>query len=320
MGTQANGADGLGGAGDAVMEPRDGDELLEDNEWSPGDEFEPDLEGAVTGADGLNGAALRGADPFEGWSDEAKRKAEEKGWKSPEEAARAYAELEGKLGQRESDEMREMREQLDDMRAQLRSAASAPSAQQQPAAGGDLQSEIEELFAPVAFDAIVRDATDQYGNVDTGKALAIYHENIYQPRFQKGLALLGQELLQTVRQEMGGQIQPLQKGMTRVAVRDEAQQLANDFPADFPELREALTKRVQRDPSVLQREGGMRAVFNELLAEKVRGERARADRQAEGETLTGGRRTSPARQAAPDVDKEIRDAIAGVRPSMRDGL
>jgi hypothetical protein len=314
----AAGADGLGGAG-TTAPVRDDGEILEDPTYSDGDDFEMDPELTLGGPDGLNGpGGPATADPFEGWSDEDRKLAQEKGWKGPADAAAAYRGAQSLVGQRESDQVRALQDQLRNLEQRLQ----APPQQQQVQQPGQIDPEqiYQELTAPVDWRALFREAEG-----DPATAFQLYHEHIVQPRLMNGLQGLGAELLSTVGGQfedvVGRRLQPVEQGMTRIGVRDQAAQLASQFPEDFPRLQAEVAARLQRNPALLQQAGGMRAVFNDVLADDYSRRQKERRMGQEGETLGGGR--GPSRGSAPqvDVDAEIRAGIESAGRSVGfDGL
>ncbi len=310
------GDDGFGGSGTSALVPRDGDEILDDPGYSGGDEFEIDPSLTVPAGDGMGGGAPAAtpADPWAGFDDEDRRLADAKGWKTPAEMSKAYRNAESLIGSRDTEA--EQRARAAETRAAALEAQMLSQQGAQPqGAGGAPADAFAEIFQPIDYDELER-----VGNGDPKQMMAIYHEQVMMPQVRKGMAQLAQEMLGHVDQTVGGRVAPLEQGLGRISVRDQAQELAREYPQDFGRLRDQVRERLTRDADLRQRPDGMRIAFNDALARDYRERTQRAAIQQEGETLVGGGGRSQANQRRSDPDAELRDALDGAAASLRDGL
>lgn len=313
------GDDGFGGSGTSSLVPRDGDDILEDDEYSGGDEFEMDPALTIPGSgsdDGMGqgaGQQRQPADPWAGFDDEARQIAQEKGWRTPADMAKAYRSAESKIGSRETEAEQRARQ------AEARAAALEAMLQQGQQAGQQDQGGAADAFAEV-FQPIDYEELERVGNGDPRQMFAIYHEQVVLPQVRKGMALLAKEMLGHVNETVGGRVAPLEQGLGRISVRDQAQELARDFPQDFPRLRSAVLERLTRDPQLRAQADGMRVAFNDALARDYRERMSRSRMAQEGDLLVGGAGPGRARQQQSDPDAELRDALDNAAAAFHDGL
>lgn len=290
-----NGNDGMGGT---VTQPT----IADDPDFASGPEFEMDpgpsadrealgLEPAPAGAgDGEAG----GADPWAGYSDETRELADRKGWKTPEDQAKAYREMESLIGKQgaERGDLEQQVANLTRLTEQL--AAATPQQAQQQGAPAPGEVDWMDFAARGGFD--VNDPDD----VKAVRAVQLYH-SAYLPQILDGL---GNAVVSTVDQSVGGRLAPVERHMNQTQLKDEATALMADFPDDFPRYREEIVSAVKRNPNL-----SIRHAFLEAWSSDVAKQQKAARRGQEGETLTGGGGPSRGRQPARDVPAEVRLAI-----------
>jgi len=290
--------DGLGGdAGVGTQVPAgDTDPILEEPGYlSEGGEFEPDPGNTIGGTGD--------ADPFAGFSEEVRREAEKKGWKDPNDMFKAYDGAKSLIGRRD-----EERDRLQQERDQLMAELQQRQQQQGPAAA---QAPGADQGWTLDFEAL-----ETAAGGDPREMMRLYHENVV-PELLKDF---GQHILGAVDQNVGARMAPVEQYTTQATLKDQATQLARDFPQDFPKHREEIVRLVQARPEYQRSATGLQQAFYEILATERAREQAAA-RGQEGETLMGG--MSPrggAKRPQRDVAAETRAAIEGAIGSVQDGL
>ncbi len=289
--------DGLGGSagGAATAVPAgDVDPILEEPGYlADGGEFPPDPGTETPG---------EAPDPFAGFPDEVRAKAAEKGWKDPADMWRAYQGAESLVGQRDERTERLQRER-DELAAKI--AAGSP-----PAAPGGT--------APAGDDAWTVDfeALEAAAQGDPQQMMKLYHENVIPQILQD----FGAHMMEAVNKDVGAAVAPLQQHTGQQMLKDQATQLARDFPQDFSKHREELVQLVASRPEYRDSPRGMTQAFHELLA-RDRAREIAAARGNEGESLIGNRNPQGGgNRPVRDVAAETRAAIEAAMPGVRDGL
>lgn len=308
--SSGGGSDGFGGDG-IVLAPADGEEILEDPAFSPGEEFEIDpdlLEGGGAGAAAPD--QRQAADPWAGFDDDARELAKQKGWNTPADMAKAYRNAEGLIGSRDTEAERRARAaeaQLQQVLATIGQSQQAPQQQQGP-------QTLDEIFAPIDYDELERVAQG-----DPRTMLAIYHEQVAGPQMKAALARVAEEILGGVDQSVGQRLAPVEQFTARSTVREQVQTLARDYGQMFTKHQAELERVLTSNPDLVRQPNGVTRAFNDLVARDVL-EQQRQSRAQEGETLLGGR-ARPAGGTKPvDIDKMIREEIEGAGGFVRDGL
>lgn len=306
------GDDGFGGTG-LSLAPSDG-EILDDPEVSGGPEFEvgPQSVGAPAAA-----PDQRETDPWAGFSDDTRSLAEQKGWKTLEDAVKSYQEAQSLIGSRDTEAERRaaaaeaQARQAMELLQQFQ-AGGAPQGAQGGQGGGD---PLAEVFWSPNFEELER-----VGGGDPRLMLQIYHEQVALPQIKAGLAAAAAELLGHTDKVVGDRTAPLEQFAGRATVRDTARELATEFPTAFVKHKDELTQMLMRDPARRTSPEAIRGAFNELLARDAR--EAEAQRRAqEGETAIGGRRApAAAGRSTADEDEMLRQEIEGAGRFVRDGL
>lgn len=293
--------DGLGGsAGAATQVPAgDTDPILEEPGYlADGGEFAPDP-----------GNTVGDGDPWAGVPQALREAAEAKGLKTPEDFARSWQEAQSLIGRRDesAQTVTQLQQERDALLAALEQRATAQGGadgsgggQQGPA--GDWTVDFEALANAAGGDPI--------------EAMKLYHENVVPQMLQD----FGTHLMGIVDQNVSGKVAPLERHTSSAMLKEQAQTLAREFPADFPKHKDDIVRLVQARPEYQGNPNGLKLAFYEIIAT----EKARADAVArgnEGEMLTGGRGVNPNGRRPPrDVAAETRAAIEGAIGGIADGL
>ena len=158
---------------------------------------------------------------------------------------------------------------------------------------------------------------EQAAGGDPAEMMKLYHENVVPQLLED----FGKHILTATDQSIAARVEPVQTFAAQQTLRQQATDLARDFPADFPKHSDEIVALVQARPEYRNSANGMKQAFFEILATNRQREQAAA-RGNEGELLTGGRGPAgaAARRPARDVGADIRAAIEGATSHLNDGL
>lgn len=235
------------------------------------------------------------------------------GWTSPDEAIRYFRDADSERGRvrNENGELRSQNEQL----ANLVDSFAVPE-DQEPEDDGSM--------------TVNWQAVEQYAREEIPPSVRIVVDHLLPEIMEKQLDKVRQEL----RAEFQQGLEPVQRYVGSTAVRDEARQLATQFPAQFPVVGQRVGELIMAEPARYSRPGGMREAFERAVAERVLSGQTFGPATsaplipppgaaavppppqtptvpgAETDMLEGGQHSPP--QAAVDAQQAIRDQIMGI--------
>lgn len=213
------------------------------------------------------------ADPWAGVSDEVREFAQRSGLKSVDDLANSYQELRREFTRRTQEDSRREPE---------------PEPQRRPT---------QPSSDGVDFEAIV----DAAGG-DPAIALALYDQHVAGPRLQSML----EEALGNFEQS---KLAPLSQVAGSMYWRNEANELRREYPEEFDKYSSEIEQKFIEDPSLAERQDGMRLAFKMVMGERAMSRMAQSRASQINAGGRGGGR--PAKEV--DPAQAVRDAIRGAQ-------
>lgn len=297
--------DGLGGeiqAGAALDEPPEG----YDGEEPIGFPY------TDTASDqGEAGASAEEASPWGELDSRFERVVRNKGWKSPSDAVRDYAELESEVGR--------LRQRMQSLGSERERALEDEIAA--------LRQEIQQLRQPEPMASDPELEVVDFGQLlneqdwTEGNALNYLAYQLV-PAMIKGY--VDRSLRQFREQELVPlreyELRPLQQVMSTAQLRDQAERLLNIYPNDFQDLM-GRTEEIYRSTKALHNlPDGLEIAMARAKIERDARLAAQGRRDAAAAGDLGGGTRGPAPEPEPDAGLALRAALKRVGGTRNDGL